>query len=318
MNKRERVIAAFQGKETDHVPVCMWQHVPQEFWADDEQFVKCQLDAYKNTDVDFVKLSADKYFGWPAPALDGITSAKELYDIQPLGADHPFIRGQIERTKKIIRALNGECVALYLIFAPICYLRLQVGYPMMMKLIREDPQAMKHACSVIAEDVKLLVRGIIEEAGADGIFFSVQNAEENRFTYEEYREWITPSEKPVLDYANTLSSMNAIHFCAWEEVPNRLSVWDDYRAAVISWSRYIDIMDIQEAKKRFGCTVWGGFDNRAGTTLYTASREELEKEVRALIEQGGKTGYILGADCSIHNDLPEERIRWVVEAARKV
>ena len=296
----------------------MWQHVPQEFWADDEQFVKCQLDAYKNTDVDFVKLSADKYFGWPAPALDGITSAKELYDIQPLGAEHPFIRGQIERTKKIIRALNGECVALYLIFAPICYLRLQVGYPMMMKLIREDPQAMKHACSVIAEDVKLLVRGIIEEAGADGIFFSVQNAEENRFTYEEYREWITPSEKPVLDYANSLSSMNAIHFCAWEEVPNRLSVWDDYKAAVISWSRYIDIMDIQEAKKRFGCTVWGGFDNRIGTTLYTAPREELEKEVRALIEQGGKTGYILGADCSIHNDLPEERIRWVVEAARKV
>lgn len=318
MNKRERVIAAFQGKETDHVPVCMWQHVPQEYWADDDRFVKYQLDAYKNTDVDFVKLSADKYFGWPAPVLDGITSAKELYDIQPLGADHPFIRGQIERTKKIIQALNGECVALYLIFAPICYLRLQVGYPMMMQLIREDPEAMKHACSVIAEDVKLLVRGIIEEAGADGIFFSVQNAEENRFTCEEYREWITPSEKPVLDYANTLSAMNAIHFCAWEEIPNHLSVWADYKAAVISWSRYIDIMDIQEAKKHFGCTVWGGFDNRAGTTLYTASREELEKEVRALIEQGGKTGYILGADCSLHNDLPEERIRWVVEAARKI
>ena len=318
MNKRERVIAAFQGKETDHVPVCMWQHVPPEFWADDDQFVKCQLDAYKNTDVDFVKLSADKYFGWPAPVLDGITSAKELYDIQPLGADHPFIRGQIERTRKIVQGLNGECVAIYLVFAPICYLRLQIGYDMMMKLIREDPEAMKYACSVIAGDVKHLVRGIIEEAGCDGIFFSVQNAEENRFTYEEYREWITPSEKPVLDYANTLSSMNAIHLCAWEEIPNRLSVWADYKAAVVSWSRYIDLMDIQEAKKQFGCTVWGGFDNRAGTTLYTASREELEEEVRKLIEQGGKTGYILGADCSIHNELPEERIRWVVEAARKI
>ena len=318
MNKRERVIAAFQGKETDHVPVCMWQHVPPEFWADDDQFVKCQLDAYHNTDVDFVKLSADKYFGWPAPVLDGITSAKELYDIQPLGAEHPFIRGQIERTKKIIQGLGGECVALYLIFAPICYLRLQIGYDMMMKLIREDPEAMKYACGVIAEDVKLLVRGIIEEAGVDGIFFSVQNAEENRFTYEEYREWITPTEKPVLDYANTLSSMNAIHLCAWEEIPNRLSVWADYKAAVISWSRYIDILDIQEAKKHFGCTVWGGFDNRAGTVLYTASREELEQEVRSLIEQGGKAGYILGADCSIHNELPEERIRWVVEAARKI
>ena len=318
MNKRERVLAAFQGKETDHVPVCMWKHVPQELWDDDDQFIKHQLDSYRNTDVDFVKLSADKYFGWPAPVLDGIESADALYNIKPLGGDHPFIRGQIERTRKIIEGLNGECVALYLIFAPLSYLRLQVGYPMMMKLIRENPEAMKHALSVIAEDVKLLVRGIIEEAGADGIFFSVQNAEENRFTYEEYRDWVTPSEKSVLDYANTLSSMNAIHLCAWEEIPNRLCVWSDYKAAVISWSRYIDIMDIGEAKKRFGCTVWGGFDNRSGTLLYTASREEIEQAVHALIEQGGKRGYILGADCSIHDELPEERIRWVVEAARRL
>ena len=318
MNKRERVIAAFQGKEVDHVPVCMWQHVPSEFWDNDDQFVQCQLDAYKNTDVDFVKLSADKYFCWPAPVLDGITNADDLYNIKPLGAEHPFIRGQIERTRKIIQGLNGECVALYLIFAPLSYLRLQVGYPTMMKLIRENPEAMKYACSVIAEDVKLLVQGIIEEAGADGIFFSVQNAEENRFTYEEYRAWVTPSEKAVLDYANTLSSMNAIHLCAWEEIPNRLAVWADYKAAVISWSRYIDIMDIQEAKKHFGCTVWGGFDNRVGTQLYTASREELEQAVADLIAQGGKTGYILGADCSINGCLPEERIRWVAEAARKI
>ena len=112
MNKRERVIAAFQGKETDHVPVCMWQHVPPEYWDDDDRFAEYQIRAYRNTDVEFIKLSADKYFCWPAPALDGITGADELYNIQPLGADHPFIRGQIERTKKIIQGLNGECVAL--------------------------------------------------------------------------------------------------------------------------------------------------------------------------------------------------------------
>lgn len=318
MNKRERVIAAFQGKETDHVPVCMWQHVPQEYWEDDDRFVRCQLDAYRNTDVDFVKLSADKYFCWPAPVLDGITSAAELYNLQPLGAEHPFIRGQIERTRKIVRGLNGECIALYLVFAPLCYLRLQIGYDKMTRLMREDPEAMRYACGVIAEDVKLLVRGLIEEAGVDGIFFSVQNAEENRFTVAEYRQWITPAEKSVLDYANTLSDMNAIHLCAWEQVPNHLEVWEDYRSAVVSWSRFIDLMDIQEAKKRFGRTVWGGFDNRPGTLLYTGTREEIEAEVRRLIEQGGRTGYILGADCSIHNELPEERIRWVAEAARKI
>ena len=93
MNKRERVIAAFHGQEPDHVPVCMWQHVPPEFWADDDLFARKQLEAFKNTDVDFMKLSGDKYFGWPAPALAGIEKAEDLYRVRPLGADHPFIRG---------------------------------------------------------------------------------------------------------------------------------------------------------------------------------------------------------------------------------
>ena len=318
MNKRERVTAAFQGKETDHVPVCMWQHVPASFWGDDDRFAAEQARFFRSTDVDFMKLSGDKFFGWPSPALKGITKAEELYNVKPLGPNHPFIRGQIERTKKVVAALNGECVALYLVFVPLSCIRLSVGYPMMMKLIREDPEAMKHACAVVAQDLKALVYGLIKEAGVDGIFYSVQNGEENRFTAEEYRDWVMPSDRIVLDYANSLSSMNAIHFCAWEEIPNRLSVWQDYKAPVISWSRQFDIFDIQEAKKHFGCTVWGGFDNRPDTFLYTASREEIEKEVASLISQGGKSGYILGADCSIHNELPEERIRWVVEAARRI
>lgn len=317
MNKRERVIAAFQGKETDHVPVGMWKHVPSSLWEDD-QFVAEQIRFFHNTDVDLMKLSADKYFGWPAPVLKGITKAEDLYKIEPLGENHPFIRGQIERTKKVVAGLNGECVSIYLIFVPLSCIRLSIGYPMMMKLIRENPEAMQYACDVVAEDQKTLVRGIIKEAGADGIFYSVQNGEQNRFTAEEYRKWVMPSDKAVLDYANSLSDMNAIHFCAWEEVPNRLDVWKDYKAPVISWSRYIDIMDIRKAQWRFGSTVWGGFDNRPGTLLYTGTREEIEREVANFIEQGGKSGYILGSDCSIHNELSEERIRWVVEASRKI
>ena len=318
MTKRERVTAAFRGQEVDHVPVCMWKHVPSTYWGDDDRFAEYQALSYANTGVDFMKLSGDKYFPWPAPVLEGIRKADELYKIEPLGPNHPHIRGQIERTKKVVAKLGPDCVSIYLIFVPLSCIRLKVGYPMMMQMIRENPDAVKYACNVIAEDQKALVRGIIQEAGADGIFYSVQNGEENRFTYEEYRDWVTPSDKAVLDYANTLSDMNVIHFCAWEEIPNRLSVWEDYKAPVIQWSRAFDIADIQEAKKHFGCTVWGGFDNRPGTFLYTASREEIEAETANLIAQGGKKGFILGSDCSIHDELPERKIRWVADAAHRI
>ena len=318
MNKRERVTAAFRGQETDHVPVCMWKHVPQKYWADDDRFAEEQARAFRATDVDFMKLSGDGYFPWPAPALEHIESAADLRKLEPLGAMHPHIRGQVERTRKVVQALGGECVSLYLVFAPLSCIRLRIGYPMMMKLIREDPEVMKYACSVVAEDQKLLVKGILEKAGADGIFYSVQNGEIDRFTEGEYRDWVTPSDKAVLDYANSLGDMNAIHFCGWEEIPNRLSVWEDYHAPVISWSRYVDHLDIAEAKQQFGCTVWGGFDNRPGTLLYTAEKEEIEKETASLIEQGGRKGYIIGADCSLHDELQEERIRWVADAAHRI
>lgn len=63
MNKRERVAAAFKGQETDHVAVCMWKHVPPEFWGDDDKFAEEQARFLHSTDVDFMKLSGDKFFG---------------------------------------------------------------------------------------------------------------------------------------------------------------------------------------------------------------------------------------------------------------
>ena len=318
MTKRERTLAAFQGKETDHVPVCMWKHVPQKYWKDEDAFAQAQADSFKATDVDFMKLSGDGFFGWPSPGLEDLESPKQLYGLQPLGKLHPYIRGQVRRTAKVVRALGKDCFCLYLIFVPLSCLRLRIGYPAIMRLIREDPEAVKYACRVIAEDQKLLVKGVLEDAGADGIFYSVQNGEENRFTAEEYADWVRPSDLDVLDYANSLSETNAIHFCAWEEIPNRLSVWKDHHAAVVSWSRYIDLMDIGEAKEQFGCTVWGGFDNRPGTLLYSGSRAEIEQETRDLIAQGGKKGFILGADCSLHDEMPEEHILWAAQAARNV
>ena len=101
MDKIERVKRAFKGEEVDHVPVCLWKHIPPTLWKD-ELFIKAQMDFYKATDVDFIKLSADKYFCWPAAALKDIQSAKQLYELKPLGPHHSYIRGQINRTKKIM------------------------------------------------------------------------------------------------------------------------------------------------------------------------------------------------------------------------
>ena len=63
-----------------------------------------------------------------------------------------------------------------------------------MSHLKANPEAVCHAFEVIGEDIKSLIKGVIEEAGCTGIYYCVQNAEEFRFTAEEYKKIVTPAE----------------------------------------------------------------------------------------------------------------------------
>jgi len=321
MNKRERVLAALNNQEVDYVPGCFWRHFPAEK-SHGQIFVDEQIKFFTDTDVDFMKISCDGYFGWPADALKNLDSAKDLYQMKHLGKAHPFIREQVERAKSITAVLHEECCVFYTMFCPLSYLRLQIGWDKMMECMKEDPDAVMFAVNIIGEDVNHLVQGLLAEAGCDGIFYSVQSAEVNRFTYEEYRSWVTPSDKLVLNYANSLSSLNIIHCCGWDAddagTVNQMEVWQDYESAAVNWASYVDHLDVSAAKEFFGdrC-VLGGFDNRKRGVLYHGNREEIQAETRRLIGEVKKRGFILGADCSLPDDIDPEHIKWVLEESRK-
>lgn len=320
MNKRERVEAFFRNEETDYVPACFWRHYIPELERG-EDVAEAHLKFYRETDLDLVKISSDGFFGWPAKALEDLTDVSALYHIGHVSAEHPFIRGQIERAKKIVQALDGECFTLYTTFCPMSLFRLQVGWDKMMECIRRDPKAVLHACDVIAEDQKKLIEGLLREAGVDGLFYSVQNAELTRFTPEEYREWVRPSDRKILDYANSLSRYNVLHCCGWDAdaagTHNHMESWQDYPAGAVSWAAYVDRLDTAGIRAFFGgMPAWGGFDNRSCGLLYRGTKQEIMEETLRLVAENGRKGYMLGPDCSLPTDVDIEHIKWVVEAAR--
>lgn len=63
---------------------------------------------------------------------------------------------------------------------------------------------------MIAEDAITLVKALIREAGCDGIYDCVQNAETFRFTSEEYHKFVEPYDLKVLDYANSISKYTSL------------------------------------------------------------------------------------------------------------
>lgn len=321
MDKKTRVLNAAYGKPVDRVPFSFWYHFTGEN-AKGENCIKAHMEYYRRTNVDFMKIMSD---GFAGPKDYGVQKASDWANIKPMGKQSEYHRGQIERAKRINDALQGDCLTFYNIFAPFSIMR-WAGDAMVMEHLREDEESTLKGLSIIAEDVALLARGLIEEGGCTGIYMALQGAERNRFTVDQYKQYVAPSDRMVLDAANALSDINIAHLCGWAGDKNNLEVWRDYPARVFNWAIFIDDMNLVEGKKFFGGdkTVMGGFDNRREGLLYkNGSKDEIKAFAKQTVRDyvaafGSNEGLIIGADCTIWFDVDDTRFAWVLEALEEL
>ena len=299
-SKRELVLKAFKGEAVDRVPVGFWHHfTTEEEWLkgfSNPEIIEKNLNGHKNflhkVKPDFVKLMSDGYFAYPNPAIHkGLENISDLAGIEPLGADHPWITEQVELVKKIRAGFEEDIVAIYNIFAPVTYFKWLVGEvsggdDLIANFIDQDAATLKKVLDTIGQDIASLSQRIIKEAGADGIYLSVQSIQDARVTQEVYKNIIAPSELHVLEAANEAGGVNILHICGYE------------------------------GREIFGGrTVLGGFENGKNGLLYTGDKAAIQAETKRIIAETGTTGLVIGADCTIPSDIDEERIEWVREAA---
>ena len=316
MNKRLRVLRAMDKKEVDHVPVGFWHHFSGG-QAIGEACVKAHLDYYSYADADLMKIMCDGYF--PYPIEIDVNKAADWYNLKPLGKDHPYIQEQVRRVKRIKEETGDERAVFYNVNAPFSSLRNGAGDELVMAHLKEDKGAVMHALGVVAQDNAAICELCIDEAKADGIYMPVQGGELYRFSYDEYREMITPSDLYVLNHANKFSDYNILHACGWAGDKNRLEVWRDYPAKTINWAVFVEEVSMEQGREYFGgrCCL-GGFQNTRPGILFYGTKKEIQDYARNLIASFGKIGLIIGADCTIPAEVPNERIKWVVEAAREL
>lgn len=322
MDKRTRVFNAMDKKPVDHVPVGFWYHFSGE-QAYGEPCVQAHVDYVRDCDLDMLKIMCDGYFPYPVP--EDIRTASDWKKLVPLTADHPFIAEQVERAKRLVSILGKEMPVFYNVFAPFSSIRFGAGEERVMNDIREDRLAVMHALDVIAQSNALLAEKLITEAGCDGVYYCVQGGEVGRFTPEEYRSTIRPSDLYVLEHANRFSDYNILHCCGWAGAKNQMELWRDYPVKCVNWAVYVEKMPLEEGRFFFGDRAClGGFQSlyREGKThagiLHNRDEHDIKEFTRETIKSFGKRGLLLGADCTVNSNIEHDRIRWVVEAARSI
>jgi len=331
MNKRERVLNALNRQPVDHAPVGFWVHFFDK-GVIGEPCIQAHKDYYNALDLDLIKVMSDGYFGYPTDGLD-VKTADDLLKIKRIGADHPWIRAQVERAKAVVDTFGKERCVFGNVFNP--FSTLKYGFTedlahcddLVMVYARENKNELKKALDIVAEGCALLGELLITEAGCDGIYYCVQNAETDRFTAAEYRDIIGPSELYVLEHINRYSENNIMHCCGFMGKKNRLELWYDYPVKCVNWATAVDNLELQDGRYLYhNKAVMGGYDTHWGMEsadeqrgiLYHGSKEELQKYTRDLIINTGKLGLVLGGDCTMDFRIDYERIKWILEAARSL
>ena len=326
-SKKELVKAALDNQAVDRVPVGFWFHfLPSPETADSlaepanvDKNVAGHRAFYEKFQPDFVKIMTDGYFLYPHPALAAVRSAADFGRLQPLGAGHVWIRKQVELVKRLQSIFGVEVLSFYNVFAPARVL--EWSLPAYTKTllgdwIAADKEAVKRGLAVLAEDIAALSRAVIAEGGAAGIYFSVQNIDDVRVTKGVYAEVFAPGELAIQTAANAVSSYNILHICGYEGHHNDLSWYTGYPAKAINWAVQVEKLPLERGRELFGGrAVIGGFGNTKADLLYTGNEAVIKAAARSLLAKAGRTGVILGADCTVPGDIDLRHLEWVREAA---
>jgi uroporphyrinogen decarboxylase len=318
MTKKERVVAAIQKGPVDSVPSGFSLHFPTEL-AFGEKGVQSHLEFFKETDTDICKVMNE----YLVPSYGPFTSARDYRKIPTFFKDASFIQDQIAFTQKIVEKSDPNAFmlgTLHGILASSIHPLEKSGMPyeqtrtFLVQALRTDPQPVLDAFKRIADGMCELALQY-RLAGMDGIYYAALGAEKQYFTDEEFARWIAPFDHQILQAIKESGAYSFLHMCKEDLNLKRYSSCMDM-VDVVNWGVYEAPLSLEEGRSLFaGKTIMGGLPNRTGV-LVDGSKEEIQGTVKSIIETMGKTGFILGADCTLATEQDTERVRTAVEACR--
>ncbi|MER3438367.1 MAG: uroporphyrinogen decarboxylase [Chloroflexota bacterium] len=322
MTSRERLQAAITGTTLDHPPVALWRHFP-EVDQTASGLAEATIAWQKRFSCDLVKFmppgdypiidwgGASEYQGSRAGTRTTtrfpVTDLTDWAKLRPIDVHHGFNAVVLEALA-ITRARLDPAVPLFqTIFSPLT-IAMKLSNGRAVNDLRADPAAMHAALRVITEVTTAMLRAS-EEAGADGIFFATQCADERVMTNDEYQTFGLPYDLEVLQSARP-ATMILLHLHG-ERPMFALQAY--YPAAIVNWHDRHAGPSLTDGQRQSSRCVAGGLNERAIATR-TASEVATEAE-DALAATGGRR-HLLAPGCVIPIDTPEENILAAIAAAR--
>ena len=320
MNKRERMEALFNQRETDYVPAGFWFHYPASYTV--EQHLEGHLKLFYETDQDIIKLMDDNFGNFLTQGIR-IEKASDWRHITLPGRSCTHYRRMEELIKRMADKAGRDAMIFPTMWSPFkiasfTYVFSGSSDEKFMRHCKEDPDSVSAGVQAIADTLEDWAEGFLD-AGADGLYYSGQFSEPGRFSQKEWETLVMPSDLQILNRVHARKEKyNIVHICGEAEhnftaSPER---YKKYPGDLFNWDVHRDHFTLEQGREYFGKPVLGGLDNHG--ILIHGSAEDIAGETRRIIGSFGKKGLMIGADCTVPADIDVNRLRAAVMAAREV
>ncbi len=327
--KRERVEAVLHGEVPDRPPVTAYRHFPGKEQKP-EDIAEVMLSFYAAYDWDWIKIntSADYYYEvWgnkydytryegnvPARVSWIVHAPEDLEKITEQAGDAGVLKNYLEAVLRI-RAGAGDDVPVFnSIFAPIAILLNLIGgrspgryrpapreecplLPLFREYREETHRALKAIANTMASYAEESLR-----AGADGIFFAEMGlAREGYLTFEEWKEFVVPYDRIVLEALGSKPSM--LHTCGISGNPERFAA---YPIRGLHWAESAPgNPPIRGSESWLGniAAMGGVNENYFGQ----GKAEQVGRDARRSVAENRHRPFMLVPECTVAmNSAPEE------------
>ena len=305
MNKIERMQAMLRGERPDRVPAGFWFHFPAAYAAG-HAMAQAHIDYYRTADPDLLKVMNDNVY--ERVGVDAIETPADWRELEPAPQSSAAYEAQLSGLRELVDTLGDEVLMATTIFNPYATGN-KISDGRVTEHLKEDPESVSVGLGAIAESLAGFAAACIE-AGAAGIYFSAQGGDGDRFTAEEHARYLKPHDITVLEAATAAgATCNVLHVCG---KGLRLEDFRDYPGHTVNWAPQNDNPSLSAGRELFQRPIIGGLDERG--PLVDGPREAIVDEVRTALAEMGSAGFMIGAGCTVPNDIDVQHLVWAREA----
>ena len=308
MNNRDTVLSILdESTRQEFIPAGFFMHFDRAYHRG-QAAVDRHLEYFRYTGMDFLKIQFENKF----PVIQEIRRPNDWAKLALYKED--FYQDQLDIVAGLLKEVQKEALVIMTLYSPFMCAGHTTSRELVTAHVKEDPDEVKKGMEIITDSLMLFVKACIK-LGVDGFYTSTQGGETHRFGDSRlFETCIRPYDLALMEEVNRNCIFNILHVCDGHGDYNDLTPFLDYPGHIVNCNPTVGTETLTQARisQMFQRPFMGGLDRKG--VIATGTVDEISQTVRSVVDQASDR-FILGADCTLPNEVSWNNIRTAISAA---